>query len=99
MIKRYLVGVEANNGSYGAMSPDIPGCFAVGTSADEAKSRFIEAAESHLEWLERANDPLPEPSTTTFDLGPEDKEDIGSFFMLERLPIHLPAYSDHALSA
>jgi predicted RNase H-like HicB family nuclease len=99
MTKRYLVVVEANKNSYGAMSPDIPGCFALGSSLEEVKSRFVEAAEAHMEWLARSNDPIPEPSSTSFDLGPEEEQEIGSFFVLERLPIHVPSFYDHAVSA
>ena len=61
---RILVIVEKGETSYGAYSPDVPGCVAVGDTREEVLQRFREALQGHLELMRDENLPLPEPQTT-----------------------------------
>jgi predicted RNase H-like HicB family nuclease len=62
-MKRYLVVIERGETSYGAYVPDLPGCVAVGESAEEVRRLIAEAIELHLEALRADGDPIPEPSS------------------------------------
>lgn len=61
---KILVIIEKGESSYGAFSPDVPGCVAVGDSHEEAVRLFREALQDHLELLRAEHLPLPEPQTT-----------------------------------
>ncbi len=63
--RRYLVIIElAQDGSYSAYVPDLPGCVAVGLDTpDEAHDLIAEAIESHIHGLLEDGLPIPEPST------------------------------------
>jgi predicted RNase H-like HicB family nuclease len=63
-MKNYLVIYEqAEDGGWGAQSPDVEGVFALGSSRAEVESRMAEALAAHLEYLRAAGEPLPEPHT------------------------------------
>jgi predicted RNase H-like HicB family nuclease len=49
---RILVIIEKGENSYGAYSPDVPGCVAVGDTREEVEQLMKEALQEHL--------PLPE---------------------------------------
>jgi predicted RNase H-like HicB family nuclease len=61
---RILVIVEKGESSYGAYSPDVPGCVAVGDTREEVLQRFREALREHLELMRDEHLPLPEPQAT-----------------------------------
>jgi predicted RNase H-like HicB family nuclease len=61
---RILVVVEKGETSYGAYSPDIPGCVAVGDTREEVLRLFREALQEHLELMRDENLPLPDPQTS-----------------------------------
>jgi predicted RNase H-like HicB family nuclease len=61
---KILVIVEKGETSYGAYSPDVPGCVAVGDTREEVLQRFGEALREHLELLREEHLPLPEPQTS-----------------------------------
>ena len=61
---KILVIVEKGESSYGAYSPDVPGCVAVGDTREEVLQRFREALQGHLELMRDEHLPLPEPQTT-----------------------------------
>ena len=98
MKTEFLVVFEAGKTSFGASSPDIPGCFAVGPTLDETRRRFLEAVEAHLEWMANDHDPIPQPVTTVFDFSREPGEETSSYHV-EWLPIQMPAEVRHAISA
>lgn len=50
-VKKFLVVIEKGEGSYGAYSPDLPGCVAVGATKEEAEEKMCEAITFHLEGL------------------------------------------------
>ena len=58
---RYLVVIERGPTSYGAYSPDVPGCYAVGDTPEEVTALLSEALEGHVELMRADGDPLPEP--------------------------------------
>ncbi len=60
---KILVIIEKGETSYGAYSPDVPGCVAVGDSREEVEQRMREALRSHLQMLREQHLPLPEPQT------------------------------------
>ena len=45
---RYPIIIEKGPTSYGAYSPDLPGCVAAGDTIDELKQLMKEAIELHL---------------------------------------------------
>jgi predicted RNase H-like HicB family nuclease len=60
----YLVIYEqAEDGAWGAHSPDVEGVFALGETRDEAESRIAEALAAHLAYLRDSGQPVPEPHT------------------------------------
>jgi predicted RNase H-like HicB family nuclease len=62
-MKRILVVIEEGDDGYGAYSPDLPGCVAVGTTRDEAKAKMYEAIAFHLEGLKEEGLPVPDSDT------------------------------------
>lgn len=60
----YLVIYEqAEDGGWGAHSPDVDGVIALGKSREEVEARMAEALEAHLQLLREEGLPLPEPRT------------------------------------
>lgn len=60
---RFMVIIEKGETSYGAYSPDVPGCVAVGEIREEVELLMREALKAHLELMQADNIPLPEPAT------------------------------------
>jgi len=58
----YLILVERGPTSWGAWSPDLPGCIAAGDTKDETVALMREAIELHLAGMAEDGDPIPEPS-------------------------------------
>jgi predicted RNase H-like HicB family nuclease len=51
-MKRYLVIYEqADDGGWGAHSPDVEGVFALGSTRGEVEERMAEALAAHLEYV------------------------------------------------
>lgn len=61
---KILVIVEKEESSYGAYSPDVPGCVAVGDTREEVLRLFREALQGHLELMREEHLSLPEPQTS-----------------------------------
>jgi predicted RNase H-like HicB family nuclease len=98
MKKEFLVVFEKGKTSYGAFAPDIPGCFAVGATLDEVKSRFMEAVAAHLDWMASDHDTMPEPVTSSFDFSPEPGHERSSYYV-EWVMISVPVAAQHAVTA
>lgn len=49
-------------GAWGAHLPDLPGVFAVGDSAKEARDRVLDAAAEYRDWLLAAPQPTVSPT-------------------------------------
>jgi predicted RNase H-like HicB family nuclease len=60
----YAVVIErASDGGYGAWSPDLPGCVALGDSEDAVLDEMRRAIEFHLDGLREDGQAVPHPST------------------------------------
>lgn len=62
-MSRYLVVIEQGPTSYGAYVPDLPGCVAVGETADEVRELIRDALVMHLAELRRQGLPVPPPTS------------------------------------
>ncbi len=61
--ERYTILLEpAADGGWGAWSPDLPGCVALGDTTQEAVAEMREAITMHLEGLTADGEPIPEPT-------------------------------------
>ena len=59
---RYAIVLEKGSSSYAAHIPDLPGCVAVGETAEEALQLIREAAVLHIQALREDGLPIPEAS-------------------------------------
>jgi predicted RNase H-like HicB family nuclease len=60
----YAVIIEkAQDGSFSAYVPDLPGCVACGDTDAEVEALIAEAIELHIESLRYHNEPVPPPTT------------------------------------
>ena len=57
---RILIIIEKGENSYGAYSPDVPGCVAVGDTRGEVEQLMKEALREHLQMMLEDNLPLPQ---------------------------------------
>lgn len=58
----YAIIIEgADDGGYGAWSPDLPGCVALGDTEDETLSEMKDAIQHHLDAMRDHGEPIPEP--------------------------------------
>ncbi len=63
--QEYVVVIErADDESFSAYVPDLPGCVSCGDSIDEVKQLIQEAIQLHLESLESHGEAIPQPSAT-----------------------------------
>jgi len=60
---RFLVIIEKGENNYGAYSPDLPGCVAVGDTLEEIEKNMQEAIEMHLEGMIEDHEPIPIPQS------------------------------------
>jgi predicted RNase H-like HicB family nuclease len=68
-VTAYAVIIElAEDGGYGAWSPDLPGCVALGDTRDECLSEMRVAIAFHLDGLREAGEPVPAPTAVSVDL-------------------------------
>lgn len=61
---RFLVMIRRTDTGYCVDAPDVPGCFATGTTIEGSREMFAEALEMHLELLRDTGRPIPTPSHT-----------------------------------
>ena len=55
---------SANDGSYSAYVPDLPGCVSCGDTIDEVRQLVQEAIELHIDSLRSHAEPVPVPTST-----------------------------------
>ena len=61
---RYVYVIEkANDGSYSAFVPDLPGCTTSGDTASEVRENIKEAVDSYIDSLREHNEPVPPPTS------------------------------------
>jgi len=63
-MKEYTVLYEHGETSWGAVVPDLPGCFSIGDTRDQAEANVKEAIELYIGELKSRNEPIPEPRHT-----------------------------------
>ena len=62
----YVAVIEkADDGTFSAYVPDLPGCVTTGGTIDEARRLIEEAVAVHIESLRDHGEPVPPPSATT----------------------------------
>jgi len=61
---RFLIIIEKGKQNYGAYSPDLPGCVAVGDTLEEVEKNMQEAIKMHLQGMIEDHEPIPTPRTT-----------------------------------
>ena len=59
---KYPVLVDGEDGAYGVVFPDLPGCVAMGTTVDEALVNAEEAVRDWVESRELHGQSIPTPS-------------------------------------
>lgn len=59
-MRKFLVVIEKSKDGYGAYSPDLPGCVAVGATVEEAENLMYEAIALHVEGLKEDGLEVPE---------------------------------------
>jgi predicted RNase H-like HicB family nuclease len=64
MQKRYAIIIERGATSYGAYSPDLPGCAVVGDTEEEVRKLIAEAMAFHIEGLKAVGESVPEPTSS-----------------------------------
>jgi predicted RNase H-like HicB family nuclease len=65
-VSTYAIIIErADDGGYGAWSPDLPGCVALGDTEEETLSEMREAMRGHLEVMRERGEVIPNPSTVS----------------------------------
>jgi predicted RNase H-like HicB family nuclease len=63
-VTKYAVVIEqADDGGYGAWSPDLPGVVAVAGTEAEVLEEMRQAIDFHLEGLRADGQPIPRPAT------------------------------------
>jgi predicted RNase H-like HicB family nuclease len=55
-----VIEKEAEDESYSAYSPGLPGCFSNGRTVEEAKQNIRDAIEHHLQSLLAHGQPIPQ---------------------------------------
>lgn len=60
---RYAIVIEAAGGNFSAYVPDLPGCVATGSTAEEVELEIREAIEFQLDGLRADNLPIPPASS------------------------------------
>ena len=66
---KYLVVIEkADDGSYSAYVPDLPGCVSCGDTPEEVKALAAEAIKMYIEDMIADGEPIPEATTQYAEL-------------------------------
>ncbi len=61
---RYVYVIEkANDGSFSAYVPDLPGCTTSGETVDEVKRNIKDAVDLYIDSLREHNEPVPTPTS------------------------------------
>jgi predicted RNase H-like HicB family nuclease len=57
----YLIVIEQSNNGFGAFSPDLPGCVAVGDTRQEVRRLIKEAIKFHIAGMREDGLKIPQP--------------------------------------
>ena len=65
----YIVAIEqAEDGSFGAYAPDLPGLIAAGDSREEAERHIREALPTHLALMREQGETIPKPTAIAVEV-------------------------------
>ena len=65
-LQHYTVVIDKDpNSGYVVTVPDVPGCYTVGNTFEDALKQAVEAIELHLEGMVLDGTPIPEPKDIT----------------------------------
>ena len=68
-VNGYAVVIErAEDSGFGAWSPELPGCVALGDTPDACVAEMRVAIAFHLDGLREAGEPVPEQTAVGVDL-------------------------------
>lgn len=66
MVSTYAIIIErGDDGGFGAWSPDVPGCVALGDTEAETLAEMEEAIRLHLDVLRERQESLPVSATVS----------------------------------
>ncbi|MBL7134663.1 MAG: type II toxin-antitoxin system HicB family antitoxin [Phycisphaerae bacterium] len=69
MNRKYLVVIEkADDGSYSAYVPDLPGCVSCGDTPEQVKALIQEAIRMYIDDVIADGQPIPEATTRYAEL-------------------------------
>lgn len=61
---KFLYIIEkADDGSYSAYVPDLPGCTTCADTVEEIRGSIKDAVDTYLDSLREHNEPIPKPSS------------------------------------
>ncbi len=61
---RFLVIIEKGDQNYGAYSPDLPGCVAVGDTLEEVERNMQAAIKMHIQGMIEDQESIPTPHSS-----------------------------------
>ena len=59
---RYPILIDGEDGAYGVVFPDLPGCVAMGHTLDEAMVNAEDALQDWMDSMEELGHEIPDPS-------------------------------------
>ncbi len=62
--RKFLIIIERGETNFGAYSPDLPGCVAVGKTRREVKKNMHEAISFHIEGMIEDGLTIPKPQSS-----------------------------------
>jgi predicted RNase H-like HicB family nuclease len=101
---RYIGIVDGENGTYGIVFPDLPGCTSMGTTVDQVARNAIEAVRMWVEDATEDGEPIPEARTIDDLLRDEEvRKELGHGAVLVAIPLLMdsgrPAKANISLDA
>ena len=78
----YLIVIEKGKRNYGALSPDVPGCYTLGDTVEETLANMRDALQLHLSDEEN----IPEPKGMEYHLH-HDAELRDGRFIFAHIPV------------
>lgn len=63
-MRKFLIVIEKSKDGFGAYSPDLPGCVALGATREEVEEKMYEAINFHIEGLQEGGYSIPKSETS-----------------------------------